>query len=164
MPLSLRPHPVCPFDQSRAPREPGTHTRHQNERPGLKHPVPLRVGESQRNRARGCVPVAVDVDDDLLPWNLQLLRCVINDSDVRLVRYVDVHLVHRSTASLEDPFGGVDHDTRRELEDLATVHLHVGLTIVLELARTAARKPQVLAAASVRTELEAEEAAPLYRL
>src|SRR5436190_17206545 len=79
------------------------------------------------------------------------------------MRNVDVYVVHRSTACLEDPLGGMNHDTRRELENLSAVHLHVAAGAV-ELARAAAGEPQVLAAAAVRAELEAEEAALLDRL
>ena len=52
---------------------------------------------------------------------------------------------------------------RRELEDLAAVHLHERVR-VLEVPRAGARIPQVLAPAAVRAELEADEPAPLDRL
>src|SRR5881398_1410360 len=163
MPPSLRPHPVSPFEQSRAPGEPGTHASHQHERAGLQHAVTLRVRKCERDRARRGISVAVDVHDDLLLRYSEFLRCVVDDADVCLMGNVDVYVVHRSTACLEDPLGGMDHDTRRELENLSAVHLHIAVRVI-ELARAAAGEPQVFAAAAVRAELEAEEAALLDRL
>ena len=121
------------------------------------------IGERERDRARRRVAVAVDVDDDLLLRDPELARRVVDDPLVRLVRDVDVDVVDGQPALVEHLLRRADHHARRELEDLAAVHLHE-LVGVLEVARAAARQPEVLAAAAVRAELEAEEAALVDRL
>src|SRR5437868_15121750 len=83
---------------------------------------------------------------------------MVDDPDIGLVRHVHVDVVDREPALVENLLGRVDHDAGRELEDLTAVHLHEALRIV-EMARAAAGEPEVLAAAAVRAELEAEETA-----
>ena len=85
---------------------------------------------------------------------------MVDDPLVRLVRDVDVDVVNGLPALRQHLLRRADHDTRRELEHLAAVHLHE-LVRVLEVARAAARQPEVLAAAAVGAQLEAEKAALL---
>src|SRR5262245_17360009 len=163
-PSSLSPpHVVCPFDQSRTPREAGAHPSHQYELAGSKPAVGCRVRECERNRARRRVAEPIHIDHDLLVRYPELLRSVIDDADIGLVGYVHVDVLDGASTRFENLLGGVDHDTRGELENLAAVHLDVVVGIV-ERPRAAARVPEVLAAGPVRAELEAEEAARLDAL
>ena len=63
-----------PFDQSRAPREAGAHSRHQHELARREPPVGLRVGERERNRAGRGVAETVNVDDGSLFRDPELRR------------------------------------------------------------------------------------------
>ena len=69
---------------------------------------------------------------------------------------IDVDIVDARPALREHGFPGLDEDARRELEDLAAVHLHE-LVGILEAARPAARQPQMLPAGTVGAKLEREE-------
>ena len=151
-----------PLHQRRAPGEARAHAGHQHQVSFLEPPVRLRVRQGQRDRAGGSIAVPVDVNDHSLPRDAQLLRRVIHDPDVRLVRDVDVDLVDRDAAALEHGLRRRDEHTRRELEDLAPVHVNVAVARrLLDLARAAPGQREVNAAAPVRAELEAEEAGPL---
>ena len=152
-----------PFDQRRAPREPGAHARHQHERAVAQPPVRARVRQRERDRARRRVAEPVDVHDRPLVGDAELTDRVVDDPLVRLVRHVDVDLVDRPPALREHRLRRRDHHPRRELEHLAAVHLQHLLRVV-ELPRAAPGQQQVLAAAAVGAELEAEEAAALDRL
>src|SRR3954469_10641366 len=82
---------------------------------------------------------------------------MIDDPDVRLMRYVHVDVVDGDAAALHDVLCGLDEDAGGELEHLTAVHLDVPL-LVVEHSRAAAREPEILAAGPVRAELEPEEA------
>src|SRR6476646_1941114 len=71
---------------------------------------------------------------------------------------VDVDVLDREIALVENRLGGRDQNPRGELEDLAAVHLDELLGLVEEPG-TAPRQPEIRTAASVGAELEAEEAA-----
>src|SRR5512132_1362852 len=129
-PSSLSPHLVRPFDQRRAPREAGSHSRHQYECSGLQHPVLFRVRESERNRTRRSVAEPVDVHHDFLLRKTQLLRGVVDDAYIGLVRDVNVNVLDGAPALVEEFLRGVNHDTCRELENLATVHLDEAFWVV----------------------------------
>jgi len=59
------------------------------------------VGQRERDRARRGVPEAVEVDHHALPIDAELAHCVVDDADVRLVRHVDVHVLHTPVALLQ---------------------------------------------------------------
>src|SRR5689334_12489712 len=158
-----------PFDQSRAPREPGTHSGHQYEIARAEPAVGLRVRQRERDRARRGVAIAVDVDHGLLLRNAQLLTCMLDDAHIRLMRNVDVDVLDTAPALGQHGLGGADEYPGRELEHLAAVHLDEVLTLRDRLrggggARAAGRQVELRAARAVGAELEAEEAAVGYAL
>src|SRR5215475_5084480 len=77
-----------------------------------------------------------------------------------MVRDVDIDLVDRDVAAVEDGLRRRNQDTRRELEDLAAVHVHVAVAGgIVHPARAAAGEREMDPAATVGAELEAEKAA-----
>src|SRR5213076_849940 len=89
---------------------------------------------------------------------------MLDDPDVRLVRHVDVHLVDRPAAFVENGGCRRDEYPGRELEDLAPVHIHEVEPLGNRLCggggtRATAGKIELRAARAVRAELEAQEAA-----
>src|SRR3954447_24423096 len=141
-------HLLRPFDQSGAPREPGSHSGHQHQLAGPEPAVRGGVRKRERNRARGRVPVTVDVDDDLFVRDPELPRCVVDDAHVGLVRDVQVDVVDRLAALLQYRLRRRSENTRCEPEHLAAVHLHEPGRVV-ERARPTSRQPQVLAAGAL---------------
>ena len=117
---------------------------------------PPRRGQAESTRRR--VSVSVHVHDHAIFGNTQFLRRIVDDSCIRLVRHVDVDVVDRPADLVEESLRRRHHHSRGELENLAAVHLHQPVG-VLEGARTAAREPEVLAAAAVGAQLEAFEPA-----
>src|SRR5439155_22331884 len=160
---SVSPRVVRPFDQRRAPREAGAHPGHQHELARFQPSVLHRVGKRKWDRPGRRVAVAVDVHDHLLPRDAELLGRVIHDPDVRLVRDVDVDLLNRAPALVEDSLCGRNHYTGRELEHLAAVHLDERLGMI-EVPRAATGQPEVLAPAAVGAQLETEESSLLHWL
>src|SRR5207248_4126853 len=90
----------------------------------------------------------------------ELLLRVVHDPDVRLVRDVDVDVLDGDGALVEQSLSRRDEDSRRELEDLAAVHLDVPVADrVLDSPRAAAGQREVDPAAAVGAELATEVAA-----
>src|SRR5262249_32171322 len=113
-------------------------------------------GERERNRARGGVPVPVDVDDHALARDAELLDSVIHDPHVRLVRHVDVDVVDGHVAFVEYRLRGRNEHAGRELEHLAPGHVDVTIgPRIPHPARATTREGQVDTAAAVGAELEA---------
>src|SRR5574340_29951 len=89
---------VVPPHELPSPGEPGAHTGHEHERPVAQPPVGPRIHERERNRAGRGVSVAVYVHDDLLRRDAELSGRVVDDPPVRLMRDVDVDVVHGPAA------------------------------------------------------------------
>ena len=114
---------ICPFDQRRAPREAGAHSRHQHElaRPaaGRRRPRPRARAESSRTR---CCRT-VDVHDDLFLGNPSFL---VAWSMMRTFAWCGTYTSTSATVlphSLEHRLRRAHEYPRRELEHLTAVHL-----------------------------------------
>src|SRR5581483_5676134 len=103
IPPSCR-NPFCPFEEARAPGEAGAHAGHQYELALLQSPVGGRVRQCERNRSRRCVAKAVDVDHDAILRDAEPLDGMVDDTDIRLVRDVDVDVLHAHPATGEELF------------------------------------------------------------
>src|SRR5262245_41176552 len=85
---------VTPDGVRRSPGEAGAHAGHEYPRPLRQAALANALSQAERDRRGGRVAVAVDVHEDLLLGNPELQRSVIDDPLVRLVRHVEVDVVH----------------------------------------------------------------------
>ena len=91
--------------------------------PGLKPAFPSCICERKRNRAGRRIPVTVDIDNHFLLRNAEFLRRILDDAHVCLMGNVHIHILNRAPALGQHGLRRRDEHPRRELEDLAAVHL-----------------------------------------
>src|SRR5439155_17250521 len=95
--------------------------------------------------------VPIDVDDHLLLRNAEPLDSVLDDADVRLMRHVQVDVVHSQSELVEKLLGRRYEYPRGELEYLASIHVDE-MTVSGDgllrgrLSRTAGRQKELHAA------------------
>ena len=99
-----------------------------------------RLREGDRNaRSRG-VPVAVEVDEDLLHWEVDRLRNMLNDAQVRLMWDHQIYLWNGKPRALNRRRRNGRHGARGIDIGLRPIHLDQRIGVVARAARDPERK------------------------
>ena len=95
--------------------------------PGWQPAAVARLGQRQRDRRRGGVPVPLDVAEHAVRRDAEALDGVLDDPAVGLVGHDEVDLRDAHLEGSEKALDRLDHHARGEAEDLGAVHLDVPL-------------------------------------
>src|SRR5713101_2427898 len=157
-----------PHDQA-APREAGTKRAQHHDHAGFQPAGLDGLVERDRDRRRGGVAEAIDVDVDLVHRDAGVLCGGLDDADVRLMRNEEINGTGIEAGTLERVVAGIRHRQHGGLEDLAARHLDVVAVIFEQLftgrmRRTAARPVEQLGERAVRLQIAGENAAAVRAL
>src|SRR6185295_9533372 len=122
VPLGADMHALLPADQARAPHEAGAEGGQGDGVTGLEAALALGLLQGERDRGRGRVGHAVDVDDDLLRRDAELARRGLDDADVGLMGDEEVDVLHGPPGALERLAAGGRHAAHGVAVDVGPLH------------------------------------------